>query len=324
MLESAETGWGLALILWLQSWRTPVIGGAALFFHVIGSEVMLIVALPLIYWCVDTRLGKRLAAFLLIVSWLNTTLKSALQRPRPYQASIAVDPVIRETTYGIPSGHAQNATVLGGLLANELHHRWITVAGVLYALLTGFSRMVLGVHYPQDILAGIALGLVALGLYAVLEPPIGGWVKDRSLVVQLLTVVIVSAAMLVIHPLIIPVTSPQWLSDIIPIAELLNSPARPAGVFLGAGIGMVLESRYLLYDWRGTWKQQIARLLIGVGGGVAIYFLLGTLKTLVSPLAASLIRFGALGFWLTYGAPWVFIAARLAGRAVRGDPYAEQ
>jgi hypothetical protein len=35
-------------------------------FHVIGSEVIVVLFLPLIYWCIDTRLGKRLAIFLLI------------------------------------------------------------------------------------------------------------------------------------------------------------------------------------------------------------------------------------------------------------------
>lgn len=325
MLEAAENGWGLALILWFQSWRTGPIEAAALVFHVIGSEATVVALLPFIYWCVDTRLGKRLAVFLLISGWINTTAKSALRRPRPYNVSPAVDPVIRETTYGIPSGHAQNATVIGGLFANELHRRWIVGLAVAYAVFTDFSRMILGVHYPHDVLAGVAMGLAMLGLYAGLEPRIGGWVKDRGLWTQIGLVAAVTAALLLIHPLTIPVTSPRWLPESIPIVELLSSPARAAGAFLGAGIGMALESRYLHYDWKGAWKQRWVRLLVGFLGGVALYVGPRMLLINLEPaLLTGLVRFALLGFWLAYGAPWLFIKTGLAGQAVRRDPYAEE
>src|SRR5688572_23888277 len=91
ILTNAETGWGLALILWFQSWRTPAVQYVALIFHFIGSEVLFLPLTLFIYWSWDKHLGRRLIPFLMFASWVNASLKSTLRRPRPYSVSLAVD-----------------------------------------------------------------------------------------------------------------------------------------------------------------------------------------------------------------------------------------
>jgi hypothetical protein len=150
-------------------------------------------------------------------------------------------------------------------------------------------------------------------------------VKDQSLGVQIAIVIVVAAILVAIHPGLVPVTSPAWLLEEIPVTELLDAPTRSAGALLGAGIGMALESRLLHYDWRGAWRRRGVRFLIGMLGGVALYVLSGMLLGGIhAALATGLVRFALLGFWVTYGAPWVFVKTRMAGQAARGDPYAEQ
>src|SRR5688500_18222955 len=120
ILTNAETGWGLALILWFQSWRTPPVQYAALIFHYLGSEVFFLPFTLFIYWSWDKFLGRRLIPFLMFASWVNASVKSALRRPRPYNVSRAVNANtelhitnrivldVHETSYGVPSGHSQN------------------------------------------------------------------------------------------------------------------------------------------------------------------------------------------------------------------------
>jgi hypothetical protein len=36
------------------------------------------------------------------------------------------------------------------------------------------------------------------------------------------------------------------------------------------------------------------------------------------------VRFAAIGFWITYGAPWLFIRLNLASRTLKPDPYVEK
>jgi membrane-associated phospholipid phosphatase len=70
------------------------------------------------------------------------------------------------TGYGFPSGHALTATVVWGGLATVLgvgtRARRILVAGTIVAVVC-LARLVLGVHYLVDVLAGVALGLAYLG-----------------------------------------------------------------------------------------------------------------------------------------------------------------
>jgi membrane-associated phospholipid phosphatase len=68
--------------------------------------------------------------------------------------------------FAFPSGHATTATagylvlamLLAGLLPLARHRGLVIVAGSAVALLVGASRVVLGVHWPTDVIAGWALG----------------------------------------------------------------------------------------------------------------------------------------------------------------------
>ena len=61
-----------------------------------------------------------------------------------------------------PSGHTVTAFTLAGLLILGLRPRWPWVVGLLLlASMMGVSRMVAGVHWPTDVLAGSIIGLLA-------------------------------------------------------------------------------------------------------------------------------------------------------------------
>lgn len=69
--------------------------------------------------------------------------------------------------YGFISSHAANSFALSTFVALVVRSRWITFVMFLYAMLTSYSRIYLGVHYPGDILCGALYGvLCALAVYA--------------------------------------------------------------------------------------------------------------------------------------------------------------
>ncbi len=80
------------------------------------------------------------------------------------------------TGYSFPSGHTLNATcfalALGFILWRLPWRRAAKVAGSLglavYVACVGASRLVLGVHYPTDVLGGLLLGLAWVTLLAAL------------------------------------------------------------------------------------------------------------------------------------------------------------
>lgn len=82
-----------------------------------------------------------------------------------------------------PSGHTTTAAAGFGYLAIQL--RKFPLAGVvlaLLALMVGYSRIYVGIHFPRDVLAGLLLGTgVAFGVMFLLSPklPWHRWRKPR-------------------------------------------------------------------------------------------------------------------------------------------------
>ena len=116
------------------------------------------------------RRGLTASAAFVVISLLasealDQAFKAAFRRARPDLEN----PFVRLTTYSFPSGHAFAATATYGALALVLASRapqrrraWIlTVAAILVAIVAA-SRVILGVHYLFDVLAGIAGGVAVL------------------------------------------------------------------------------------------------------------------------------------------------------------------
>jgi len=306
-MAGIEQGWGLLVVLWFQSWRSGAVEALATFFHYAGSEDVYLILLPLIYWCVDAGLGRRVTLFFVINAWANSALKELLARPRPYEVSGEVKPSLVEDSYGIPSGHAQNAVTLWGAVALHFKKNWLTWLVVAYAVLTAISRLVMGVHFPQDVIGGLLFGLALLGLYVWLEPRITAWIKPQSLWAQIGVVVAASAVMLGIHPILIPVTSHP---------ETNTVAASVVAVFLGGGIGIALETRFVQFDAGGAWQKRVIRLLIGLAVALGLRFGLGAAFDGLQPdLVFRVLRYSLIGLWVAFGAPWVFVKTKLADAA---------
>jgi len=108
----------------------------------------------------------------MMVAWfIGLVAKSVFQRARP----VVEDPVSRAPGYSFPSGHAVNsaawATIVVILLWPLLKPLWARVTAVVLAvlvvLMTALDRVLLGVHYPSDVMVGVVTGVgLALASYA--------------------------------------------------------------------------------------------------------------------------------------------------------------
>ena len=72
--------------------------------------------------------------------------------------------------YGFVSSHAANAATFVTFTALVFRNRFYTILLTLWAFLTAYSRVYLGVHYVGDVLCGALVGvLVGVGVYAVFK-----------------------------------------------------------------------------------------------------------------------------------------------------------
>ncbi|HEY0804220.1 MAG TPA: phosphatase PAP2 family protein, partial [Pseudonocardiaceae bacterium] len=94
---------------------------------------------------------------------VETAVKALVDRGRP----VFSQPLATAGGASFPSGHTAGSAALYGILilmcAPVLTRGWrllVVVAGTVFVLAVGASRVVLGVHYLSDVVAGLALGLV--------------------------------------------------------------------------------------------------------------------------------------------------------------------
>ena len=89
-----------------------------------------------------------------LLAWiLATALKYVVGAYRP----AGLLPLLEKTDYSFPSGHATFFTALA--FAVFFYHKKLGYFLMALAILIGIARIMAGVHFPIDILAGIAIGM---------------------------------------------------------------------------------------------------------------------------------------------------------------------
>lgn len=106
----------------------------------------------------QTREYLHLALFaFLLERVLYFTFKNLFRRRRPPAALEGFEAVIRASDrFSLPSGHTSAAFLFVTFLCLGLH--WIFLPLYAWALAVGASRVILGVHFPTDIVLGALLG----------------------------------------------------------------------------------------------------------------------------------------------------------------------
>jgi undecaprenyl-diphosphatase len=138
-----------------------------------GFLYSLFIALLWKYKSLENPYIQAIFLCLVIERMLYFMLKNSLKRHRPYVVLENFQSTITASDeFSLPSGHTSaafmDASLIGAFAQTETD---FPVMSLLYvwAILVGFSRMILGVHFPSDILVGAMLGVgtafFTLGLF---------------------------------------------------------------------------------------------------------------------------------------------------------------
>lgn len=148
----------------LQALRCPVLDALAVFFDQAGAhgEIWIAFTVVLLAFRRTRRAGLAMALALgLYMLAGHCALKPLFARPRPCDLRPEMLTLVaRPHGWSFPSGHTSSA--FAAAFALWLQNRRLGVPALVLAGFIGFTRMYLYVHFPTDILGGVALGL-ALG-----------------------------------------------------------------------------------------------------------------------------------------------------------------
>ncbi len=299
-------------------------------FTMLGNEIFFLIAAPVLYWCVDAGLGLRLGLILMLSNSLCGIFKIILHSPRPYWYSTQVSALSAETSFGVPSGHAMNAASVWGLLAAWLKSRLAWLAAGVVIFLIGLSRLVLGVHFPGDVVAGWLLGFLLLWAYLKMELRVRSRLASLSPGARILIALAASLGLILLFGLArlslgawaVPAA---WIENA-RLATGISEPIDPlslagivanAGTLFGLAAGAVALALTGGFDAGGVAWKRGARFLVGVAGVLLFWRGLGAALP-EGEAALSLFlrwaRYALVGFWVTGLGPWVFIRLGLANR----------
>ncbi|MEO7654469.1 MAG: phosphatase PAP2 family protein [Sphingomicrobium sp.] len=120
-----------------------------------------LIAAAWLWWHNHRHTAGTLLAVTLIGRGVNSLIKLDVHRVRP-----DLEPhLVVETTNSFPSGHAAGSMILFLTLALLLAHRgpwrrWAVAAAVAISIAVGMTRVMLGVHWPSDVVGGWAFGML--------------------------------------------------------------------------------------------------------------------------------------------------------------------
>ena len=331
--------WGIEVIRVIQRIESPALTVLIKFITALGTEAFYIPMILFIFWWIDEKQGLRFGILVVLSGWINSVVKDLLKQPRPYNLVPSLGMAF-ESSYGAPSGHAQNSLVFWIPMAawlsrkvkgkfasaqatgknsageNPERKQFLIWAGVVFfVLLIGFTRLYLGVHFPTDLFAGWTLGGIILVLCFIPGPKLEKLFARAGARSQNICIAVIALVMNGLYP----------------------RDRSLAALFLGFGIGYTLMKTRFPFFARGEINGKkpgvqvmIFRCLIGFAGMVAIYIGL----KLVFPGEGSLfsgipvwgpaspfyeigrfVRYGLLGLWASAGAPWIFRRMGLANNS---------
>lgn len=291
-------GWELEFIKLLQ--RGNVTFFDYLFYALtqFGTELFFILAVMVLYWCVDKREGFRLINLFMIAQLCVGFIKVLVKRPRPYTLE-GVRPILEETSgYSFPSGHSNNIAVICADMTMAKKHSAFKFAlplSCIVILSVMFSRVYLGQHYPTDVIAGAVIG-VAVSLIGYKLFDLFGDKEEKAIYLILplcLVLFIFAVVMFVVN------------------GSEFDSVMKISGIYSAMAIGYFIEKKHINYDIK---SDKYWRYFVRVIAGALIVLALSEgLKALFNLFAggvvlvlAEFIRYFVIGIWVTLLAPMLF------------------
>ena len=161
------------ILLWIQEFlRNPVLDNIVVAITHLGDTAVIWIVLTVVLLAFKKTRGIGMAtALALLFSLLitNILLKNLVARIRPYEIVEGLTILIsKQVDYSFPSGHT-SSSVAAALAIWRNAPRKYGIAAIVLAMLISLSRLYVGVHYPTDVLGGVAAGILLM------------WLADRGM-----------------------------------------------------------------------------------------------------------------------------------------------
>ncbi|HYF83307.1 MAG TPA: phosphatase PAP2 family protein [Clostridia bacterium] len=271
----------MELIKLIQSFSNPFLDIVFQLITMMGEDIFFMFITAVIYWCIDKELGYKLGFLTLTSATVNCGVKDLLKIPRPIgEPGIRSLRVQTAEGYSFPSGHTQNTTTLWFFFMLQFRRAWLYMIGILIIVLVGISRLYLGVHTPLDVAGGMIIGVVWVIVWSSVYE-ISRKQKNKS-------ILIIAVALALIG-----------------LLEFKDANYyKVVGALTGLLIGYLIEPRFIKFEEKASFLQQIFKVSFGLA--VAYALRLALKSALPEILISDFFRYLILLLWITIAAPLLF------------------
>ena len=244
----------IQIIKAIQSLSCPFLDFIFKLITMLGEELFILVGIGAVYWSIDKKAGRYLSYALFSTMAINNLVKDFFKMTRPIGIpDIKSSYTATATGYSFPSGHAQISSTFFTAKARLAQKRIYYLAAIAISSLVAVSRLYWGVHYPKDVIVGMALGIIIAFLCkAVLER------YDNEKKVYLVT-------MLGLLPTVFFGTTPDF--------------TKSYGSFAGFVAAMYFEDRFVKFTTEITKIKKWLRVIVGM----ALLFAMRSSLRLIMP-----------------------------------------
>lgn len=289
----------LEIMLFFQRIKTPLMEKCAEIASMFGEIAIPLIIMVLFLWCISRKKAFAIATSLLSALLISQTLKAIFRFPRPFQVYpdlIKGGRLSTATGYSFPSGHSTTSGAFYSSIIVTAWRKWVTVLCLIPIILVPVSRLVLGVHWPLDVLTGTAIGLASGFIISPLMLRLYD-TKHAFFVFTFIYGLLTSIAAIVMTILLSTTEIDHVAFD-----DLMSNAAITGSVMLG----FYLERKTVRSAAeKGTIIMKIVRFAIGLISAAVIVIITSLIP---SPEAfSSFASYFLLGLWCVYIYPLIAI-----------------
>lgn len=282
----------MEIIKFLQGFSTDFLDSTFQFITILGEGVLYVLVIAALYWCVNKNIGFRLAFIQIFSMFTNGVIKNIFKAPRPIgQEGIFSLRTETATGHSFPSGHTQGSATFWTALMKIYKKLWLYIVGSIIVLAVAISRLYLGVHWPKDVVGGIIFGVLSVFIADII---IGQALKKQD------------------HRYLLILVLPAFLGLIFfQDEDYTKVVAMSAGLYAGH----LLEDKFINFDTKSPFLQQVIKTLIGLLG--ALILKLSFKLLLPDNNIVAFIDYSLLALWIMAGAPFVFVKLGLSSSTIK-------
>ena len=244
----------------LEDIRVPFLDAIMLAITSLGEETVFLVIALVLFWCVDKKIGYYTLSVGFVGTIVNQFLKLWVRIPRPWviDPNFSILEQAREAAagYSFPSGHTQSAAGTFGSIAYAFKNKIIRLSAVILVILVAFSRMYIGVHTPQDVLASVGIAIV---LIVAFKPVVLSehYNRFRMLLAGMAVLAVAFLCFIKFY---------DFPTDLDPhnYASGLKSAYTLLGAFSGLIIVYIVDEKWVKFPTAAVWGAQLIKIGVGL------------------------------------------------------------